>query len=98
MLYSFFSLFSSITGKRRTLEDGLEQGFFFLSEVWEGKVKRKTIFKKKKREGRRKEEKRKKRYTRGGSWEERNLGKVIRSHRSKETREKESFETPVGHG
>lgn len=61
MLYSFFSLFSSITGKRRTLEDGLEQGFFFLSEVWEGKVKRKTIFKKKKKgkeEGKKKKEKR----------------------------------------
>lgn len=60
MLYSFFSLFSSITGKRRTLEDGLEQGFFFLSEVWEGKVKRKTIFKKKKgkEEGKKKKEKR----------------------------------------
>lgn len=70
------------TGKR-TLEDGRARIFLF--ERSSGRESEKeNDFPKKKEE--RKKERRKKRYTRGGSWEKRNLRKVIRSHRSKETR------------
>lgn len=70
------------TGKR-TLEDGRARIFLF--EQSSGRESEKeNDFPKKKEE--RKKERRKKRYTRGGSWEKRNLRKVIRSHRSKETR------------
>lgn len=93
----FLSLFFNNWQKKNTWGWSWARIFLFKRSLGRESEKE-NDFQKKKREGRRKEEKRKKRYTRGGSWEERNLGKVIRSHRSKETREKESFETPVGHG
>lgn len=93
----FLSLFFNNWQKKNTWGWSWARIFLFKRSLGRESEKE-NDFQKKKGEGRRKEEKRKKRYTRGGSWEERNLGKVIRSHRSKETREKESFETPVGHG
>lgn len=92
----FLSLFFNNWQKKNTWGWSWARIFLFKRSLGRESEKE-NDFQKKKREGRRKEEKRKKRYTRGGSWEERNLRKVIRSHRSKETREKESFETPVGH-
>lgn len=79
---SFF--FFERTGKRT-----LEQGFFFLSEVREGEVKRKTIFQKKKMK-----ERRKKRYKRSVSWEKRNLRKVIKEATVRRKREYEKFQNP----
>lgn len=54
-LYLFFFFFNELAKEHSRM---VEQGFFFLSKVREGKVKRKTIFQKKRKRERKKEEKR----------------------------------------
>ena len=82
------SLFSSSNELAKEHSRMVEQGFFFLSEVREGKVKRKTIFQKKN------DRKKKKRYKRSVSWEKRNLRKVIKEATVRRKREYEKFRNP----